>query len=68
MMQLSARNQLRGQIRSVRLEGLVAEVTVDIGGQDVVSAITRASAERLYLKVGDQVIVVIKASEVLIGK
>jgi molybdopterin-binding protein len=68
MMQLSARNQLRGQIRSVRLEGLVAEVTVDIGGQDVVSAITRASAERLYLKVGDQVTVVIKASEVLIGK
>jgi molybdopterin-binding protein len=68
MMQLSARNQLRGQVRSVRLEGLVAEVTVDIGGQDVVSAITRASAERLYLKVGDQVTVIIKASDALIGK
>ena len=68
MMQLSARNQLRGQVRSVRLEGLLAEVTIDIGGQDIVSSITRASAERLYLKLGDQVTVVIKASEVMIGK
>ena len=68
MMMVSARNQLRGQVRSVRLEGLVAEVTVDIGGQDVVSTITRASAERLYLKVGDQVTVIIKASDALIGK
>jgi len=68
MMQLSARNQIRGQVRSVKLEGLVAEVSVDIGGQDIVSAITRASAERLGVKVGDQVTVVIKASEVLIGK
>jgi len=68
MMQLSARNQIRGQVRSVKLEGLVAEVSVDIGGQDIVSTITRASAERLGVKVGDQVTVVIKASEVLIGK
>ena len=68
MMMLSARNQLRGQVRSVRLEGLVAEVTVDVGGQDIVSSITRASAERLYLKLGDHVTVVIKASEVMIGK
>jgi len=67
-MQLSARNQIRGQVRSVKLEGLVAEVSVDIGGQDIVSAITRASAERLGVKVGDQVTVIIKASEVLIGK
>jgi molybdopterin-binding protein len=68
MMQLSARNQIRGQVRSVKLEGLVAEVSVDIGGQDIVSAITRASAERLGVKVGDQVTVIIKANEVLIGK
>jgi molybdopterin-binding protein len=68
MMQLSARNQIRGQVRSVKLEGLVAEVSVDIGGQDIVSSITRASAERLGVKVGDQVTVIIKASEVLIGK
>ena len=68
MMQLSARNQIRGQVRSVKLEGLVAEVSVDIGGQDIVSAITRASAERLGEKVGDQATVIIKANEVLIGK
>ena len=68
MMQLSARNQIRGQVRSVKLEGLVAEVSVDIGGQDIVSSITRASAERLGVKVGDQVTVIIKANDVLIGK
>ena len=67
-MELSARNQLRGTIRSVNLGTIMAEVVVDVGGQEIVSAITRASAERLGLGVGDIVVVVIKATEVLIGK
>ena len=46
----------------------MAEVMVDIGGQEIVAAITRASAESLGLREGDQVIAVIKATEVLIGK
>jgi len=68
-MELSARNQLSGTIARIELGDLMAEVTVDIGGgQSVVSLITRGSVERLGLKEGDQVVAVIKATEVLIGK
>ena len=67
-MELSARNNLRGTIKSVRIEGIMAEVLVDVGGQEVVSTITAGSAQRLGLKQGDQVYAVIKASEVMIGK
>ena len=67
-MELSARNSLRGTIKSVKIEGVMAEVIVDVGGQEVVSTITAGSAQRLGLKQGDQVYAVIKASEVMIGK
>jgi molybdopterin-binding protein len=67
-MQLSARNQLKGTVKSVKTDGLMAEVTVDIGGNELVSTITRGSAEKLGLKAGDAVTVVIKASEVLVAK
>ena len=67
-MQLSARNQLRGVVKGIKLGTVMAEVTVDIGGQDVVAAITRGSVERLDLKEGEQVTVIIKATEVMIGK
>ena len=67
-MELSARNNLRGTIKSVRIEGLMAEVVVDIGGQEVVLTITAGSAQRLGLKQGDQVYAVVKATEVMIGK
>jgi molybdopterin-binding protein len=46
----------------------MAEVVVDIGGQEIVSAITRASVERLGLKEGDSVTVIIKSTEVMLGK
>jgi molybdopterin-binding protein len=67
-MALSARNQLKGKIKSVQSDGLMAEVVVDVGGQEVVSVITRASAEGLGLQRGDAVTVVIKSSEVMIAK
>lgn len=65
---LSARNQLRGTIVSVVVEGVMAEVRVRIGEQDLVSVITRGSAERLRLTPGDAVIAVIKSTEIMIGK
>ena len=68
-MLLSARNQLRGRISAVTLGTVMAEVTVDIGGGNtLVSAITRASAESMDLREGMDVVAVIKATEVLIGK
>jgi molybdopterin-binding protein len=67
-MQISARNQLKGRVKEVVLGTVMAEVVADVGGQEVVAAITRRSAEALGLKVGDAVTVVIKATGVMIGK
>ena len=67
-MQISARNQLKGTIKSIRTGTIMAEVIVDVGGQEVVSAITKTSVEGLGLKEGEQIIVVIKSTEVMIAK
>jgi len=64
---LSARNQLRGTIKSVKLGTIMAEVVVDVGGNEIVSAITRSSAEGLGLSEGTAVTVIIKATEVLVA-
>jgi molybdopterin-binding protein len=66
-MELSARNQLKGTVKSVTLGNVMAEVVVDVNGSEVVSAITKGSAERLGLHEGSQVTVVIKATEVLLA-
>jgi len=66
--QLSARNQLKGTVRGVKLGTVMAEVVIEVGGQTLVAAITRVSAESLDLKPGDQVTAVIKATEVIVAK
>lgn len=68
-MELSARNQLKGTITAIEVGAVMADISVDIGNaQTLSSAITKNSVERLGLKVGDQVVVIIKATEVMIGK
>lgn len=67
-MELSARNQLPGTVKSVKLGTVMAEIVIDVNGMEVVSAITRSSAESLGLKVGDQVRAVVKATEVMVAK
>ena len=67
-MELSARNQLDGTVKDVKLGTIMSEVTVDVGGQEVVAAITRGSAERLGLSEGDEITVVIKATEVMLAR
>ncbi|MBI2856709.1 MAG: TOBE domain-containing protein [Chloroflexi bacterium] len=67
-MELSARNQLKGKVKSVKLGTVMAEVVVDVGGQEIVAAITRTSAEKMKLKQGDAVSAIVKATEVMIGK
>ena len=67
-MELSARNQLRGTVKSVEQGAVMAEVVIDIGSQEVVSAITKHSAERLGLRAGDAVTVIVKSTDVMIGK
>ena len=51
-MKLSTRNQLSGTVTGVKLGTIMSEITVDIGGQTVVAAITRGSAEELGLDDG----------------
>jgi molybdopterin-binding protein len=65
---LSARNQFKGTVKSVKLGNVMAEVVVTVGAIEIVSAITRGSAEHMGLKPGDAVTAVIKSTEVLIDK
>ena len=65
--ELSARNQLKGTVVSVRKSGLLCEVVLRLsGGQEITSIITEASAERLGLKKGREATAIIKATEVMI--
>jgi molybdopterin-binding protein len=66
--ELSARNQLRGRIISLKLDGVMAEVRIDLGGQELVAIITRGSAERMELKPGAEIFAVIKSTEVMVGR
>jgi molybdopterin-binding protein len=65
---LSARNQFPGTVKSVKLGNVMAEVIVSVAGIEIVSLISRTSAEQLGLKAGDAVTTVIKSTEVMISK
>jgi molybdopterin-binding protein len=64
----SARNQPKGVVKTVRVGEVMAEVVAKPGGLGIVSAITRTSAESIGLKVGEEVIAIIKSTEVMIDK
>ncbi len=63
---VSGRNQLVGRIDSVRISGLMAEVKISIGGQQITSIITATSAREMHLKKGQTAAALIKATEVMI--
>lgn len=66
-MTLSARNRIAGTVTSVESDGLMAEVVVETGDeQEVTAIITANSVERLGIEVGDDVSAVVKATEVMI--
>lgn len=67
-LEISARNQLRGRIVEITCGGVMAEVRVAIGGQELVSIITRSSAERLGLEVGAPVLAIVKSTEVMLAR
>ncbi|MFY9845196.1 MAG: TOBE domain-containing protein [Terriglobales bacterium] len=64
--QVSGRNQLVGRIDSVRISGLMAEIKISIGGQQITSIITANSAREMQLKPGQTAAALIKATEVMI--
>jgi molybdopterin-binding protein len=63
---VSGRNQLVGRIDTVRISGLMAEVTISIGEQRIVSIITAHSAREMHLRPGQTAAALIKATEVMI--
>ncbi|MCI0389578.1 MAG: molybdopterin-binding protein [Acidobacteria bacterium] len=67
-MKISARNTLKGNVKQVQPGAVNTEVIVELAdGVEVVSIITKESAERLDLAEGKEVYVVIKASDVMIA-
>lgn len=62
----SGRNQLVGRIDAVRISGLMAEIAISIGGQQITSIITARSAREMQLKPGQTAAALIKATEVMI--
>jgi molybdopterin-binding protein len=67
-MKLSARNQLKGKVVSVVKGQTTAHVRVDVGGNIITPSITSEAVDDLGLAVGDEVTVIVKASDVMIGK
>jgi len=68
-MRLSTRNQLRATVSSVELGAVMAAAKVTLpDGQMITASITREAAEDLALKEGDEVTVLIKSTEVMLGK
>ena len=67
-LELTTRNQIRGTVTGVVTGAVMAEVTIAVGGEQIVAVITRHSAERLGLADGDDVTVLIKATEVMLAK
>jgi len=66
MRRVSGRNQLVGRIDSVQVSGLMAEISLSIGNQQIISIITAHSAREMQLKPGQTAAALIKATEVMI--
>jgi molybdopterin-binding protein len=65
---ISGRNQLTGRVVEIRIDGLLAQVRMSIGGQHITSIITSDAVREMRLKVGDRAAALIKSTEVMIIK
>lgn len=66
-MKLSARNQLKGKIVAVDKGATTAHVRIDVNGTIVTASITNEAVSELNLKVGQNAVAVIKASDVMVA-
>ncbi|MEN6350038.1 MAG: molybdopterin-binding protein [Syntrophomonas sp.] len=67
-MKISARNQLKGVVKSISIGAVNTEVVIELpGGVELVSIITKTSAEALALAPGKEVYAVVKASSVMVA-
>ncbi len=65
---ISGRNQLRGYVDEIRVEGLLAQVRLRIGDQTLTAVITRDAVEELNLHRGDDALAIVKATEVMVAR
>jgi len=65
---LSGRNQLRGYVDEVRVEGMLAQVRLRIGDQTLTAVITRDAVDELRLRRGDEALAIVKSTEVMIAR
>jgi molybdopterin-binding protein len=65
---LSGRNQLRGYVDEVRVQGLLAQVRLRIGDQMLTAVITRDAVDELKLRRGDDALAIVKSTEVMIAR
>jgi molybdopterin-binding protein len=63
---ISGRNKLLGTVTEVKFEGLLAQVTINLGDQSITSIITRDASEELGLKKGVRAYALVKATEVMV--
>lgn len=63
---VSGRNQLIGRVTDIKTSGLMAQVTLSIGGQHITSVITADAVREMRLKKGETVAALIKSTEVMI--
>lgn len=68
MPEISARNVLKGKVKKVTHGALNSEIIMEIpGGHELVSVITRVSAEKMQLKEGKEVAAIIKATNIMLA-
>lgn len=65
---VSGRNQLVGNVISVRVHGLMAEVVVDVGATQMMAIITADAVRELHLKKGEKVAALVKSTDVMIER
>jgi molybdopterin-binding protein len=65
---LSARNRLHGFIEEVRVDGLLAQVRLRVGGQSLTAVITADAVRALKFRRGDDALAIIKSTEVMIAR
>lgn len=65
---LSGRNQLRGFVEEVRIDGLLAQVRLRVGDQSLTAIITKDAVLELKLRRGDEALAIVKSTEVMVAK
>ena len=63
---VSGRNQLIGRVTDIKISGLMAQITLSIGGQHITSIITADAVREMRLQKGQTAAALIKSTEVMI--